>query len=142
MKKSFENFSRIMTALQVQYDSDITYACQVGEAMGVEINPYNNTLLVESLVKVIDSWFDEDVISEINSFMYDMNFGRHGEGMDFKKLWIKLNIIDNSLLDSIEWKEAHKSAQTLQHAKNINDNQELLSDMDHYKIASQKTSRK
>ena len=76
--KSKQRFIEIMSALQMQHDSDIDYAENVAEAMGVEINPYNNSLLVNCLVDELVSWFDnpEAVNEEIRRFMYELDFDR------------------------------------------------------------------
>ena len=83
-----------MTALRMQYDSDFEYARQVGEALGVEINPYNNSLLVSCLVREVSSWFDnqEEVIEEITGFMYDRYFGRYlgKQVISFEELWYSI----------------------------------------------------
>lgn len=75
--KSKERFIEIMSSLQMQYDSDMDYAEKVAEAMGVEINPYNNSLLVNRLVEELASWFDnpEAAKQEINRFMHELDFG-------------------------------------------------------------------
>lgn len=95
MNKSLKNFTSIIETIQTQLNSDNDYAKNLGEALGVEINPYNNSLLVNLLVDVIGSWFENktDVISKVNHFMYDMNFGRlNGKSLvTIEDTWIWIN---------------------------------------------------
>lgn len=94
MNKSLENFNSILFDLRTQHDSDIEYAKCVGEALGVEINPYNNSLLVNNIISMLASWFknSKEAKFEIDRYIYELNFGRHkgAELITTEILWLRL----------------------------------------------------
>jgi len=100
-----QRFIEILSALRLQHDSDVEYAKQVGEAIGAEINPYNNSLLVNCLIQELGTWFikGDQAINEINRFMYDQNFGRHKgvpviEPEDLWEYLLEINILRHNLI--------------------------------------------
>lgn len=94
MKKSFQNFKSVICTIKDQQDSDIKYADQVGEAMGVDYHPYNNSLLVNALIKVVSGWFDNSDVAfqEISKFIFDFEFGecKDCEHITISSLWYDL----------------------------------------------------
>lgn len=93
-----EIFKKTMDAIREQHDSDVAYAVQLGEALGAEIRPYNNSLLVDSLVHMLASVFPDQkkAREEINHFMYELDFGRyHGaDVVTIEDLW---QILENKM---------------------------------------------
>lgn len=98
-------FTQVIGILHEQHLSDVDYATNVGEAMGVELNPYNNSRLIECILDMLCDGFHnpESSKQEIKRFMYEQNFGRSmhkfkigNDQRNYELLWKSLNIqIDN-----------------------------------------------
>lgn len=95
-------FIQVISNLYEQHISDIDYAKNVGEAMGVELNPYNNSRAIDCVLDLLCDRFNnlEEAKSEIRGFMYDRCFGYlNGEQLlSAEDLW-------DNLIKSIGLKE-------------------------------------
>lgn len=103
--KSKERFIEIMEVLREQHDSDRDYAKDLGEAMGTEINPYNNSLLVNCLVDELASWFEYfDSKPDILRFIYELDFGRR-ENYSIGDVYVQLNYREDGIkLNGNDWR--------------------------------------
>lgn len=79
MNKSLENFTTILTAIQKQHDADVLFAREASSLLKAEVNPYDNSMLINLLVDIIASWFEdkENVKYKLYHFIYDTNFGQY-----------------------------------------------------------------
>jgi len=97
MTKSLKNFKLIIALLQEQHDKDVEFVKDATHAFKTEFNPYDNSLLVNHIIKELASWFDniDLAIGEITRFMYELDFGRKSEGSKepIMELW---EILENS----------------------------------------------
>lgn len=95
MNKSYKIFTQILKAIEKQYKYDLEHASKLSDIYNdSDINMYNNTCLVDSLLHVICSWFKdlEYTMKEIQVFMYDLDFGNKVPGDSLLHLWTMLMV--------------------------------------------------
>ena len=73
-------FKAILSSLRAQYDYDAARAEKLSNIYGSDVMPSDNTRLTNSLFRVLHLRFPplRDGYCDIQTFCYDLNFGRSG----------------------------------------------------------------
>ena len=98
MRIKKETFIAVLGNLQKQHDKEVERAKILSDIYGSDINPNDNSLLVESIFLIFKDVFNNDQIETIQFFCFDQNFGRI-DGLKSETLW-------NKMLGEIEVKDA------------------------------------
>ncbi len=94
--KSKENFIGILNSIKLQLEIDKQFAKELGQVLGAETNPYNNSLLYNALVDIMAGWFNNPEASkeEINRFIHELDFNSASQMSDswnYEALWNTLS---------------------------------------------------
>lgn len=72
-----EQFVKLIDALNKQYVEDVAYSNMLSAVLNVSCNPYNNSILSNSIIDLLRDYFPkQDGFCEIEHYCYYHNFGR------------------------------------------------------------------
>jgi len=95
-----EYFVKIIDQLEKQNLYDISYCRKLGEILHPHIEPYDNQLIIGSLIKIIQQAFNDDHIdSWIEYFCWELEFGkRYEDGFATNQDGSKIDLSDSGKL--------------------------------------------
>lgn len=74
-------FVSVVDSIRLQFYKDRDYSVRLKELFGVDVNPYDNSLLLDSLRSLVVFHFDKPgVLEEFDHYCYFQNFGRVENG--------------------------------------------------------------
>lgn len=73
-------FELMIDCLREQYDRDVEYSINMGNALGSDIGLYDNSILSNGVLRYLRTYFaPTDDFCEIEHYCYYCNFGRLGD---------------------------------------------------------------
>jgi|TARA_Y100000310_G_C20704425_1_gene834117 hypothetical protein len=76
MKLTESIFKQVIAKLQEQQDNDNNRAKLLSDIYGADIDPTDNSKVVEAVFLMFNDIFSIDQMAEISFFVYDQDFGR------------------------------------------------------------------
>jgi hypothetical protein len=74
-----DTFIKIINTIRDQSDFDSKRALETGSVMGCDLDPYNNSRLVNLLFKLLhEKFLPQAGVCKIQQFCFDLDFGRQG----------------------------------------------------------------